>query len=150
MKLTLTQMRNHSASAVLALGLWLVGNALLGMQSASGQEVAKNYGACVRDAPSPYTIYSSSCSGSASSGCKGACYYYTFDTSSCDNSAGSSSNPCNNGTGAVSKNFVISNCHAPGDILTTPCTCNTDTGTIIGLGDVTTDSNYNTCEGSMA
>ncbi len=138
---------NRLSPLLLAFCLWSVGNLVVISTPAKGQtEVAQNYGVCVKDEPSPYTISYSNCSGTAGSGCKGYCYYYTFDTSTCDyKQQGSKSDPCTNGRNAVFKNYVLSNCRAIGDNLNQACHCNTDKGEFIDLGEPTTDTNYNTC-----
>ena len=62
------QVQNHIASVLMALGLWLTGNALLGTQSAKGQEVA---GAFQVQIPKPFTYQSSNhCTGSNSGNCQ--------------------------------------------------------------------------------
>lgn len=56
MKFTKKQVRVCIAPVMMALGLWLSGNALLGVQSAKGQEVA---GAFQIPIPKPYVYQSS-------------------------------------------------------------------------------------------
>ncbi len=51
MKANEKQVRYCVAPVLMALGLWLTGNALLGMQSARGQEVAGNFKTPI---PAPY------------------------------------------------------------------------------------------------
>lgn len=102
--------RYRIAPLLMALGLWLIGNALLGVGSVKGDNIeAYNTGVCESN---PVPVAYSNCTLNRDGTCSGSCFGFIRHDTVCDRTFSGGSTPCQTASGTVSQQSYTSACQS--------------------------------------